>query len=348
MMMNRDSPLYIDPLALPETLGWLLKFRSHSNQKEYDAGLRAVAELGKDAFSLLQKIHEDGVEFEYHKDGLLFVFMHDEYTELTRKEYEPLVPYGYAVPEPLGRQKLLEMEPLLSDVVSSGLFVSREQHVRPEAYCSGMAACIESRGGEIRANTEVTAGEARNGRLTALRTPGGALEGDLFILSAGAWSGLLAHKLGFHIPVQAGKGYSLSYENPPQSIKAPLYLGDVKTGLCPFDTTLRVAGTMEFSGINTRMRKSRLEAIRRNANKYLREPLPEEAQEEWVGMRPMAPDGLPIIGAAPALGNCYVATAHVLLGVTLAPSTARVIADVMLDGETDVDLAPFSPSRFRQ
>jgi D-amino-acid dehydrogenase len=346
MMMYRDSPLYIDPLALPQTLGWLLKFRSHSNQREYDAGLRAVAELGKDTFTLLESIHDDGVDFEYHRDGLLFVFMHDEYAELTRSEYEPLVPYGYSVPELLDGRQLLETEPLLSDAVSSGLFVSREQHVRPETYCHGLAACISSRGGKIEANTEVTGGEARNGRLKTLHTVSGALEGDRFILSAGAWSGLLARKLGFRIPVQAGKGYSLTYENPPQSIKTPLYLGDVKTGVCPFDTCLRVAGTMEFSGINSRMRKARLEAIKRNANRYLREPLPEEAQQEWVGMRPMTPDGLPIIGPAPTLGNCYIATAHVMLGVTLAPSTARVVADLVLDGRTDRDLRPFSPSRF--
>jgi D-amino-acid dehydrogenase len=103
---------------------------------------------------------------------------------------------------------------------------------------------------------------------------------------------------------------------------------------------------MELSGINERLDRRRVEAIRRNAEAYLPGVSQSGAGEEWVGMRPLTPDGLPLIGRVPGADNLYMATGHAMLGVTLAPATAAVIGELIVDGESTLDLTPFDPGRF--
>ncbi|MEE8537910.1 MAG: FAD-binding oxidoreductase, partial [Acidobacteriota bacterium] len=112
------------------------------------------------------------------------------------------------------------------------------------------------------------------------------------------------------------------------------------------DGALRIGGTLEFSGINTRLDPRRVAAIRREAERYLPGVFDSDAGEEWVGMRPVLPDGLSAIGLAPGLENVYVATGHQMLGITLAPATARAIAQLITEGTSATDLRPFDPGRF--
>jgi D-amino-acid dehydrogenase len=167
------------------------------------------------------------------------------------------------------------------------------------------------------------------------------------VLAAGAWSGPLAKRFGFRLPIEAGKGYSVTISNPAVRLARPVLLGEVKLGCTPFDGALRVAGTMELSGLNTRLDPRRVAAIRRAADRYLPGSLQGTAVHEWTGMRPVLPDGLPAIGRAPGFQNLYVASGHAMLGITLAPATAEVLADLMTTERSAVDLRAFDPGRYR-
>jgi D-amino-acid dehydrogenase len=153
---------------------------------------------------------------------------------------------------------------------------------------------------------------------------------------------------GFRLPVESGKGYSITIKRPQMQLAHPIYLGEAKVGVSPFVDSLRVAGTMELSGLSEEINSRRLAAIRRSIQRFLRGWPAGEGEVAWAGMRPLMPDGLPALGRAPGVENLFVATGHSMLGVTLAPSTGRAMAQLMCDGRTTADLGPFNPGRFQR
>ena len=241
---------------------------------------------------------------------------------------------------------MLAMEPSLSPRVRGGVFASDEYHVQPATLCTGLVERLRERGAALHTGLEVTGGDSRGGRLTAVQTSAGAFEGDVFLMAAGAWSGRLARRFGFRLPVEAGKGYSVTITQPAVRPTRPLYLYEWRVGASPFDGGLRLGGTMELSGNNARIPRSRITAIRRAAELYCPGSETGEAQLEWTGMRPLTPDGLPAIGRAPGWDNLYVATGHAMLGVTLAPVTGLAVAELMTGASSSFDLRPFDPARF--
>lgn len=345
-MLSRDSPLYISPLAAPRLGRWLWRFWRHCNARDFLAGFHAVATLNRLTLPLFDELAGDGFPIELHRDGLLYTFLDRGLADKGRAQFDVLARYGYARPALLDRAALQELEPALSDEVAAGYYVPQEYHVRPETLTRALAERIRAFGGEIREGARVTGPARSNGRLTGVETEGGTVAADKVLLAAGAWTGLVARGFGLRLPVQAGKGYSLTLAAPPV-FSRPLYLGDVKVGSTPFEGAYRFAGTMELSGINERLDRKRLEGIRRVIGRYFREPVADGASAAWVGMRPLTPDGLPLLGPAPGHENLFIATGHAMLGITLAPVTGRVMGELMTGRPVSAPLGPFDPGRFR-
>ncbi|HYM69383.1 MAG TPA: FAD-binding oxidoreductase, partial [bacterium] len=211
----------------------------------------------------------------------------------------------------------------------------------------GLVAHLARAGVDMRQHT-AAAGFSRTGhKVDALETTAGRIEGDRFLIAAGAWSGVLSRRAGFPLPIQAAKGYSVTIESTQGSgVALPLYLGEAKVACSPFVGAFRVGGTLELSGLNSNLDARRLTAVRRGVERYLPGCATGKGEVEWVGARSFAPDGLPVIGRIPGYDNLYVATGHGMLGVTLAPATAVAISELMRLGETTADLSPFDPGRF--
>jgi D-amino-acid dehydrogenase len=345
-LLKKDSPLHISPAALPRLAGFLWSFWRHCNEADYLSGQRAVGTLGRSTMALFDELEQEGTHFEMRRDGLVFVCQDPNTIPHLVDDLENMRTFGYEVPRPLSPAELRELEPTLSDRVAGGLFVPEERHLRPESLNQGLLHRVRELGVEVQTHTEVTGAVHDNGRLTAVETREGSIEGDQFVIAAGAWTALLGDSFGYSVPVQAGKGYSLTFEHPTIKVNHPLYLAEVKVGVTPFDGGLRIAGTMELSGINERLDRRRVEAIRRNAETYLPGISQAGAGEEWVGMRPLTPDGLPLIGRVPGADNIFMATGHAMLGMTLAPATAAVIGELIIEGESALDITPFNPARF--
>jgi D-amino-acid dehydrogenase len=153
---------------------------------------------------------------------------------------------------------------------------------------------------------------------------------------------------GARVPIEAGKGYSLDYAPPPRPIGTPLYLHEARVAVTPFVDSVRLAGTMELSGLNEIIRPGRVAAIARAAAACLRDWPADSSRATtvWTGMRPMTPDGLPVIGLLPGYGNLAIAGGHAMLGVTLAPATGEALAELLTTGQAPSVLAPFDPARF--
>ncbi|MBL8986404.1 MAG: FAD-dependent oxidoreductase [Gemmatimonadetes bacterium] len=346
-MMSADSPLYISPAAAPALSRWLWRFWRHCNQRDFIRGLHAVASLNQGTLAGFDALVRDGVNFELHRDGLLFVFMDRKYMEGVRAEFEHYREYGYGVPAPLTGPELRRLEPGLSDEVSHGFLVPEEYHVRPESLAAGYAAKLASMGVEVRTGVTVTGGRMSGAKVTALETTGGAIEADGVLVAAGAWSGQVVERFGVTLPVQAGKGYSLTVSGAGPRLTRPVYLGEARIGSSPFEGGIRFAGTMELSGVNERFDPRRMVGIRKGVARYLRDPVPAGAGTEWVGMRPLTPDGLPLLGRVPKFDNLLIATGHAMLGITMAPVTGEAMADLVTGATLPPSMPAFDPGRFR-
>lgn len=346
-MTRRDSPLYIRPTLDPAFAAWIIRFWRNCRPGPYAAGLHAVAALNRRTMTLFDHLVADGVRFEMHADGLLFAGLHRSAVARALEEVWPLERIGYRRPELLSGDALRRLEPGLSSAVAGGFLVEEERHVRPESFASGLADWLRERGVALLSGPEraVVGLRRRGSELTALVTLAGDVPADAVVLAAGAWSGALGARLGFAIPVQAGKGYSVTVSRPVAALQRPVDLIEARVACTPFDGALRLAGTMELSGVNLRMRPERLAAIRRAGDRYLAGWHGAE-ERPWVGMRPLTPDGLPLLGRLPGTANGFVATGHAMLGVTLAPATAEALAQLVLTGSSEANLAPFDPARF--
>jgi D-amino-acid dehydrogenase len=156
----------------------------------------------------------------------------------------------------------------------------------------------------------------------------------------------LARPLGLNIPVQPGKGYHVDVDRPANAPRLPVVLMEERIFVSPLDDFLRMAGTMEFSGFNLQARPERLDMLLRGAGRYLPEVPQLPVRSRWCHLRPMTPDGLPIIGRVPCVENAWVATGHGMLGLTQGPITGRLLAEWIIDGTTSIDLARVRPDRF--
>jgi D-amino-acid dehydrogenase len=346
-MLHSDSPLYIQPRLDREMVRWLISFWRNCNATAYDAGFAANAELNRRTIALYDELAAAGVEFELHKVGVLFAYASPAALEHHLHAMAPLRAFGFELPEPMWGDELRAFEPALTDQTVGGFWIREERHVRPDSLIKGLVRCLTDRGVEVRSGAEVTGFERTKGKVTGVRTASEVIPADAVVIAAGSWSGEIARTAGVRVPIQAGKGYCLDYAPSPVEVRHAIHLHEARAAVTPLDGFTRVAGTMEFSGINERIRPERVAAIARAASKSLRNwPSDPAVAKVGSGLRPMTPDGLPVIGLLPGFSNLAIASGHGMLGLTLAPATADALADLMTTGQTPEVLRPFDPSRF--
>ena len=342
-MLKGDSPLYIKPTLDIRRIRWLIRLLRNCNEPAYRAGLLATARLGERTFELFDELEEDGVDFEHHSSGLLFAFLDADRRAHVLEDLEMVRSFGYS-PETFGGRDLRYIEPALSSDIKSGILLEQERQVRPETLVTGLTKWLLGTDADIRVASPVTGVVRSGGKVAGVVTPDGEIEADEFIVAAGAHSGAVARLFGVKVPMEAGKGYSLHLEPPPVEVRHALYLYEARVGVTAFDRALRLAGTMEFSGLNSHLAPKRLGALNSAAERYLRD-WPEGTEgRPWTGMRPMTPDGLPVIGRGAE--NVTIASGHAMLGVTLAPVTGHLVAELITTGKTPTVLEPFTPTRF--
>ena len=184
------------------------------------------------------------------------------------------------------------------------------------------------------------------GRPAGVRTEHGEFRAREIVLAMGSWTPLLARELGVRVPVQAGKGYSLTMDRPALSPKIPLIHAERKVAVTPIGNRLRFAGTMEFAGIDLSLNPTRTEAIRRGALEVLSGGGSPGNVERWCGLRPCTPDGLPIIDRLPRHPHLYLSTGHAMLGYTHGPVSGKLMAELVCGEPASLPLEPLSLERF--
>lgn len=345
MMVQPDSPLYIKPSALPRLTGWLTQFLKYCNPEAYRRGCEAMASLSIQAHPGYDRLVEDGLEFEMHEEGLLSVYVDEAAMEIGYRDHLTMDELGLGAPIRLDAREAREMEPELGPEVVGGVFIKEARHIDPGTLLRALAHRLQQDGVELRMATQVTGFQRERERVTGVKTNDETLTGDDVVIASGAWAGRLVKSLGYSLPLQAAKGYSLQFTAPNPKLSASVFLGDAKIACTPLDGGTRYAGTIEFSGINTNMERSRIESLHKKIPQYLPGYDGTAYASEWVGMRPVTPDGLPVIGLVPGYTNTYIASGHSTAGLPLAPATAERIA-ALIAGEAQSGGDAFDPARF--
>lgn len=345
-MLRSDSPLLLRPSVDPGYLRFLVGMWRAGTPRRFRAGFEAQVRLASTTLDLLDDYARDGVTFEVHRDGVLMAFLTEEKLEHQRHDLE--VPELFDLrPEVLDRDAVHEAEPALTDAVVGGVRFPREWHVDPASLVQGLRARCEELGVAVVSDRSVDGVERVGDRAVAVRVGDERVVADAFVLAAGAWTGPLSARFGAPLPVHPGKGYAIDLTPPPVQLRSMLALAEAKVAMTPLDAKLRLAGTMELGRLDEHVDRVRVGAIAAAPGAYLRAwTSPRPPLTVGAGMRPMTPDGLPVIGRLPGFRNVHVSSGHGMMGVTLAPASARALAGVVTGGTTPTELTPFDPARF--
>lgn len=378
MILDPANPLYIPVRFDPALFRWLWDFRKACTQAHFERSMAILAELGWAAGETFDQLVEDeALDCEYHRTGWLDVFQTEQRMAQGIAEAELLRSYGYEV-QILDSNELQAREPAFRPSVRGASHYTDSRFANPGQFLSQLADRAKRHGANLLTEHEAASIIISYGRFTGVnaqrinsnRTQ--VLTGTNLVLAGGAWTTQLARSIGINVPMQPGKGYHIDVVLPEGSprVSTTSVLAETFIAVTPIDSShsressensglrettdisqraLRLAGTVELSGMNHRMVRKRLEKLRTGAMRYLYGIEEATTASSWCGLRPCTADGLPVIGWAPSVQNVFIATGHAMMGFALGPITGKLISEAILGGDaqrTNLDLTPLSPARY--
>ena len=314
-MWKRDSPFYLRPR--PAVLPWLVRFALAARHAE--EGAHAVRALSVESLELHAELGEElGTSFE--RTGTLNVYSTPAGVEGEAREAERS---GLRF-DVLDADETRSLEPALIGPVAGGIRYPDEGRVDSKVFVETIGRAAIEAGVEIRTGVAVQSLDE--------------LDAETVVVAAGVWSRQLVA-----LPLEGGKGYHIDFERSADDPKIPAWVQDTWTIATPLPERLRLSGTLELAGLDLSITQRRVDTIRRGGDRWFRGLARRPVLETWAGLRPCLPDGLPAIGH---LGRVVVATGHAMKGVSLAPVTARLVAQLVAGERTDHDMTPFDANRF--
>ena len=346
-MMKRNSPFAIKPRISRSFASWFWNFSRRCNKKDMLAAAQGRHELLQSSQTLYKKlITEENIECEWQEAGLLFVYDTEKAFEEYRHTDELLRNEFGVAATPYSPSELLALEPALKSGFGGAWHYEGDCHLRPDKLLSSLREKLAQRKVQFVEETEIDEFVGEASSLRAIKNDRTEIEADRFVVATGAWTPFLNQYLGCKIPIEPGKGYSLTMPTPTKMPRIPMIFEETHVAITPMKTKYRIGSTMEFVGYDTSINPKRLALLRSSAEKYLHEPHCEPIEETWYGWRPMTWDGKPIIDRSPAWNNVWIAAGHNMLGLSMATGTGKLVAELMLEETPHVDTSHFSIQRF--
>ena len=346
-IVHADAPLYLDPRLDGPRLRWLLGFARHCNWRDFHAATHArLAILQRSRRLLGELVRDEGLDCEFSEQGTLHVYRTDRLRQADEKGHAALLEKLGVTVQRLDGAEVEAMEPALKPGVAGGVLHPQDASLRPDRYAAELARRVLECGGTIESGACIEGFITDGTRITGVRTSRGAFRGERIVMALGAWSPLLARQLGLRLPMQPGKGYSITWDRPALAPRRALSLREPSVCVTCWSDGFRLGSTMEFSGYRTGLNRTRLEALRRGAAANLREPAGGRLLEEWWGWRPMSVDEVPIIGPSTRWTNLCLATGHGMLGVSMSAATGELVASLLAGTPALLDATPYAPARF--
>ena len=346
-VVNPRSPFRVRPQWRPALLRWLWEFARRCNHRHaLSAGsaMKSILDASRREYEALFRTRE--FEAQWQPLGLLYVLRTGRGMDRFAAQDAMLRDtFGVAATRIEGSE-LPEFEPALRSGLAGGFLYQGDAFLRPDALTGNWRRWLARRGVRFEENRRVLGVETTAGAIMRLLADGGDVTADHYVFASGAWSAALAADLGCPLPIEPGKGYSITTTRPHNCPRHAMLFTEHRVGATPFDDGFRLGSMMEFAGFDATLPRWRIRQLVDAARHYLHEPTGGEVLETWCGWRPMTWDSLPVIGRVPGLANGVLATGHHMLGMTMAPATGRLVSDIIAERPTHIDAAPFSPARF--
>lgn len=361
-LFNAESPFYIRPRADRKLAAWGVHFLRAANAARVAQAEPLLRDLNLLSRTLYEEIAiERQNDFGLQQKGLLMLCqtpaaLHEE-AQFAAHANELGVPAEVLTPEDVAK-----LEPGISLDIAGAVFFPKDCHLTPAKFLSGLTQWLETHGVVIRHGMTVMRWEAANGAvsgvLAAPTTHGAAqfdtapdatrFEADEYVIAGGAWSDQVADGLGVSLPLQGGKGYSLTLSNPRQRPTICSILVEARAAVTPMGESLRVGGTMEIAGLDESINPRRVQGIIKSACRYYTALAPQDFDNVpvWRGLRPVSPDGLPYVGRFSSYTNLSVAAGHAMLGLSLGPATGLLMSEVLSGEAPSLEMNLLDPQRF--
>lgn len=294
-----------------------------------------------------EMIRDANIHAEWQALGCLFISRtphHLDAFEAANREIQ--VRFGYSATRLDGRA-LAAKEPMLRDDLAGAWYFDCDAHIRPDRFMSGLHAALQRMGVRVLEHCCATAFEGDTSRAHRVLTDQGPIDADAFVVATGAWTGQLSGLVGCRLPIEPGKGYSLTFTRPANTPTHPMIFEEDRVAVTPFDSGFRLGSMMEFAGFDDSIRPQRLRVLTSVVPTYFKDlRLPQEP-EPWFGWRPMTPDGRPFIGPSPRWSNVTIAAGHNMIGMSTGPGTGRLVAELVSADKPSLDPSPFRLDRIR-
>jgi D-amino-acid dehydrogenase len=343
------GPLSLRWQYLPRLAPWLIRFIRAGTREKVHAQARALRPLVGATLEALQPlVREAGAEDLVHRRGHLYVYRSPQGPQKEHLAWELRRENGVEIDE-FDADGLRQLEPTLSRKFVRGILVRENGHTsNPLGLVQRLLEHFLHSGGElIRARAQGFVLDGR--RLKAICTDSGNIAADAAAVCAGAWSKPLAAALGDAIPLESERGYHLMIRDPEVMPRIPTADADAKFVATPMDLGLRFAGTVELAGLEAPPDWRRARILLQHGKRMLPGLAADYAEDRitvWMGHRPSLPDSLPALGPSHATGDVIYAFGHGHVGMTAAPMTGKVVADLIAGRPAAIDIGSFAPSRF--
>lgn len=340
-LFNPDAALHVPIRFDPKLWDFSARFMARANNRSWDTTMAKLTPIDKLALPAFDEMTEGGVESWTKDSPFIVAFKNEKESKDFIHEVEGAVRHGQDVPfERVENPR--DFVPQFSDNAQVVYNLGNQRFFEPGPFVRALADAFLARDGHIRTGDSVVDVNSTRKPTVELST-GERVVADNVVIATGAWLPKLARKLGVRTRVQAGRGYSFSVatETP---IDYPVYLPAQRLACTPYQGRFRVAGTMEFRHPDEPFEPKRVESMVKHAKEMFEGIDFTDRQDEWVGSRPVTPDGLPLLGAT-KVPNVFVAGGHGMWGMILGPASGKALAHLIETGETLDYIKDFDPLR---
>jgi D-amino-acid dehydrogenase len=328
----------------PRLLPWLARFTVASLTGDAQAGTALLRRLAVESVDL-HRIWSRELETGLVEAGTLNVYLTEGGLAGRAETVAEHRAAGFEV-ELLDAAAIHERQPAIIGAKGAA-FYPNDAHVDSLEFTRRVLEGARRAGARVFEGVEVL-GVTRRAADLRIETTNGTIDAQRIVLAAGVWSPRLAHDLDVTLPLEGAKGYHVEFEGLEHTVRQPVYLYETRVVATPLAGRLRLAGTLELGSDPAALGRRRIDAVVEAGARHVEGVANARVSHIWRGLRPMASDGMPIIGRAPRDARVIVATGHGVLGITLAPSTGELVAALVGGAELEPWLAPLSPSRFRR